>query len=195
MSFRPRKCTCTVELVQCFTKDSLNNFVFFLISFLFTAYHTQRVISNIARHPARASKQICFHSITFCFPFMCTNERRQRWIIATMFFCARHWFHFIEFHVFFLIYVATFCNRVTITSREQWLCIPNDQAGCPRCRVCRVLLVSRFFRLALLLNFFLGILFFLCDNCFFLGAYRFCQVSFFYTAACSSACYSLAACL
>lgn len=61
----------------------------------------QRVITNIAWHPARASKQICFHSITFCFPFMCTKERRQRKTIGTMFFRVLHSFHFVEFHISF----------------------------------------------------------------------------------------------
>lgn len=77
---------------------------FFTTSFflLFTAYHVQRVITNIVWHPVRASKQICFESITFhfCFPSR-VQKQEDSANHRYNFFRVPHSFHFVKFHGFF----------------------------------------------------------------------------------------------
>lgn len=99
--------------VTCFFTTSF----FFL---LFTAYHVQRVITNIVWHPVRASKQICFESITFhfCFPSR-VQKQEDSANHRYNFFRVPHSFHFVKFHGFFLICVAIPCPHVTITPHEQ----------------------------------------------------------------------------
>lgn len=78
---------------------------------------------------------------------------------------------------FFFIRVATPSTHVTVTPHEQWLCIPNDQAGC-RVVMCAMCCWYPNFSHSLFfcsISFSVFSFFFLCNTCFSLGAYSFCQ--------------------
>lgn len=134
---------------------------------LFTAYHMQRVITNVAWHPARASKQIFFeHHVLL--RFTCTKERRQRKPPVKF---LSHLFEFVQFHVSHVCcHTLHSCHYHTTWTMTLHSVRPSRL---PRCHVYHVLLVSSCFRACF---FFCSISFssVFCTACFFLGIYSFC---------------------
>lgn len=108
---------------------------------------------------------------------MCTKVRGQRKTIGTMFFRVLHSFHFVEVHISFSFVLP---HRALMSlshhMNNDFAFLTTKQAAALSCVPCAVGILifrTRFFFCSI--SFSVFSFFFLCNTCFSLGAYSFCQ--------------------